>query len=245
MPAPRSVLSVLLRALGDFSLHPQGRPCGRPPAALRPGDDTTVTGAPASPSRQVIDFRQVHPTSSSPPSSRLGAIAMILWINGTFGAGKTSIAKELVEILPRARIYDPEQVGYMLRHILTEPIDDFQDWPPWRQLVVETAAQVHRYVGGVLVTPMTLLRRDYLREIFDGLASHGLEVRHVLVHAHPDELARRINHNQGLPEQTRRWRLDHLPIYQQALPWLTTGADLIDTTDRPPAQAARDIADPM
>jgi hypothetical protein len=32
-------------------LHlPQGRPCGRPPAALRPGDDTTVTGEPASPS---------------------------------------------------------------------------------------------------------------------------------------------------------------------------------------------------
>src|SRR5215211_428535 len=29
----RSVVSVLLRALGDVSLHPQGRPCGRPPAA--------------------------------------------------------------------------------------------------------------------------------------------------------------------------------------------------------------------
>jgi hypothetical protein len=36
MPASRSVVSVLVRALGDFSLHPQGRPCGRPPAALRP-----------------------------------------------------------------------------------------------------------------------------------------------------------------------------------------------------------------
>jgi hypothetical protein len=36
--------------LGDFSLHPQDRPCGRPPAALRPGNDTTVTGEPASPS---------------------------------------------------------------------------------------------------------------------------------------------------------------------------------------------------
>jgi hypothetical protein len=33
MPASRSVVSVLLRGLGDFSLHPQGRPCGRPPAA--------------------------------------------------------------------------------------------------------------------------------------------------------------------------------------------------------------------
>jgi hypothetical protein len=38
--------------LRDFSLHPQGRPCGRPAAALRPGSGTTVTGAPASPCRR-------------------------------------------------------------------------------------------------------------------------------------------------------------------------------------------------
>src|SRR5215203_6930278 len=29
----RSVVSMLLRELGDFSLYPQGRPCVRPPAA--------------------------------------------------------------------------------------------------------------------------------------------------------------------------------------------------------------------
>jgi hypothetical protein len=92
----------------------------------------------------------------------------------------------------------------MLRHVLTEPIDDFQDWPPWRQLVVATAAQVHSYVGSILVTPMTLLRRDYVQEIFHGLASHDFEVRHFLVHADPDELARRIEQDQGLPEQTRQ-----------------------------------------
>ena len=40
MPASRSVVSVLLRALGDFSLHPQGRPCGRPPAAAVLGRQT-------------------------------------------------------------------------------------------------------------------------------------------------------------------------------------------------------------
>ena len=131
----------------------------------------------------------------------------------------------------------------MLRHVLTEPIDDFQNWPPWRQLVIETAAQVHDYVGGILVTPMTLLRRDYLQEILDGLASHDLDVRHFLVHADPDELARRINHDEGSPEQTRQWRLDHLRTYQQALPWLTGCAQLIDTTDRAPAQAAREIAE--
>jgi hypothetical protein len=50
MPAFRSVVVVLLRELGDYSLHPQGRPCGRPPAALRPGSHTPVTGEPVSPS---------------------------------------------------------------------------------------------------------------------------------------------------------------------------------------------------
>ena len=167
---------------------------------------------------------------------------MIVWINGAFGAGKTSTARELVPLLPRARVYDPETVGDLLRHVLTEPVDDFQDWPPWRQLVVETAAQVHRYVGGVLVTPMTLLRRDYLQEIFNGLAGHGLEARHVLVHADQEELARRIIHDPGVSEQTRRWRLAHLDADKEALPWLASCADLIDTTDRSPAHAARDIA---
>jgi hypothetical protein len=33
MPAFCFVVAVLVRGLGDFSLHPQGRPCGRPPAA--------------------------------------------------------------------------------------------------------------------------------------------------------------------------------------------------------------------
>jgi hypothetical protein len=33
MLASRSVVSRLLRGLGEVSLHPQGRPCGRPPAA--------------------------------------------------------------------------------------------------------------------------------------------------------------------------------------------------------------------
>jgi len=36
-PVFRSVVSVLLRSLGDFSLHPQGRPWGRPPAAAALG----------------------------------------------------------------------------------------------------------------------------------------------------------------------------------------------------------------
>ena len=64
MPASRSVVSVLLRGLGDFSIHPQGRPCGRPAAALRPGSHTAVTGEPASPAgRTGGSGRQVRASS--------------------------------------------------------------------------------------------------------------------------------------------------------------------------------------
>jgi adenylylsulfate kinase-like enzyme len=51
---------------------------------------------------------------------------MIVWLNGTFGAGKTTTAPEVVTRLPEARIFDPEHVGFLLRQVLPEPPGDFQ-----------------------------------------------------------------------------------------------------------------------
>ena len=39
---------------------------------------------------------------------------MIIWINGGFGAGKTTLAEELHRRLPDTIVYDPEDVGLML-----------------------------------------------------------------------------------------------------------------------------------
>ena len=39
---------------------------------------------------------------------------MIIWLNGGFGAGKTTLAEELHRRLPDAVVYDPEDVGLML-----------------------------------------------------------------------------------------------------------------------------------
>ena len=39
---------------------------------------------------------------------------VIIWINGGFGAGKTTLAQELHRRLPDAVVYDPEDVGLML-----------------------------------------------------------------------------------------------------------------------------------
>jgi hypothetical protein len=162
---------------------------------------------------------------------------MIVWLNGTFGAGKTTTAVELVKLLPSARLFDPEMVGFMLRHVLHEPVDDFQDLPPWRALVRETATRVLRHVGGTLVAPQTILVEDYAREIFSGLAEDGVPVRHFVLHADTAELVRRI---EGSPEATR-WRLDHVRPYLDAIAWLHRDATVVDTTGRTPEEVALTI----
>lgn len=53
---------------------------------------------------------------------------MIVWINGPFGVGKTTLATGLEARMP-GRVFDPEKVGFLLRSIIKEPIDDFQHWP--------------------------------------------------------------------------------------------------------------------
>ncbi len=102
---------------------------------------------------------------------------MIVWLNGTFGAGKTTTGAELQALVPGARLFDPETVGYMLRPNLTDhPVRDFQDWPPWRPLVVATATELARYTGEHLIAAQTILSRAYLAEIFNGLRAAGLTV---------------------------------------------------------------------
>jgi hypothetical protein len=49
------------------------------------------------------------------------------------------LARTLVDVLPGSLLRDPEHVGLLLRDTLNEPVGDFQDWPPWRQLVVAAA----------------------------------------------------------------------------------------------------------
>ncbi len=74
---------------------------------------------------------------------------------------------------------------------------NFQDWSPWRPLVVETARRVLDYTGGTLVMPMTVLVEQYWREISSGLAQHAIPVRHFVLHADQDTLRGRIEGGHG------------------------------------------------
>ncbi|MDH6109100.1 8-oxo-dGTP pyrophosphatase MutT (NUDIX family) [Kitasatospora sp. MAP12-15] len=176
---------------------------------------------------------------------------MIVWVNGTFGAGKTSTCRELVELLPGSTLYDPEQVGYALRQLLPTQrlaqVKDFQDLPSWRRLVPEVATALLTEVPGPLVVPMTLLREDYRDEIFGSLAARGLPVHHFVLHAEETILRERIALSEEVPgdaeasERVRRWRLAHLPAYRAAQPWLHRDAHVVRTDGRTPRQVAQTL----
>ncbi|MEW2615548.1 ATP-binding protein [Streptomyces sp. NPDC047880] len=170
---------------------------------------------------------------------------MIVWLNGTHGAGKTTTSALVQQLIPGSRVFDAEKVGETLMDItpgLPGPgRENFQHWPPWRPLVVETARHVFDYAGGTLVIPMTVLVEQYWREISAGLAQHSIEVRHFVLHADQDTLRGRIEGEHAIPSP---FRLAHLAPYAEAArTWLHDAAEVVDTTHLTPAEAALRIAE--
>ncbi|WP_433343238.1 AAA family ATPase [Streptomyces sp. CA-253872] len=169
---------------------------------------------------------------------------MIVWLGGTYGAGKTTTARELARILPGARVFDSEEVGALLRGILRDEWPgNFQHWRMWRGLVVETARQVLAYAGGALVVPQTVLSEEYWDEIEAGFLAAGTPVRHFVLHADEETLRARIA-GDDKPESAGAgpWRLAHLDDYARALGWLRERATVIDTAHLTPEGAAARIA---
>jgi 8-oxo-dGTP pyrophosphatase MutT (NUDIX family) len=179
---------------------------------------------------------------------------VIVWINGAFGAGKTSAARELVDLIPNSTLYDPELIGGTLPMLL--PPDrlaaagDYQDLGIWRRLVVDAAAALHAEVGGVLVVPMTVLRQEYRDEIFGRLAARRIPVHHIVLT--PDEtiLRGRIEGRADRPdapdadERVRKWCHDHAEAFRAALDgWLGADAYAVDNGALTPEATAKVIAD--
>jgi predicted kinase len=139
-------------------------------------------------------------------------VLVIIWLNGAFGAGKTTLAEELRRRLPEAVVYNPEDVGLMLWKWM-RPNDDFQDLPSWREVVVATALSLRRHHAETLIVPMSLIRDAYRAEILGGLADAGEEVLHVFLEADAGVLRERliarapVPCNQGANQSGLEWAM--------------------------------------
>jgi predicted kinase len=121
-------------------------------------------------------------------------LQVMIWINGAFGSGKTTLANELHRRLPEALAFDPEYVGYILtRCVPNLENGDFQDIPLWRKLVAEFAIGLSAEYGRPLIIPMTLVNAAYREEIFGLINKAGDQILHVFLDVPAEELRRRID----------------------------------------------------
>jgi adenylylsulfate kinase-like enzyme len=119
---------------------------------------------------------------------------MIVWINGAYGSGKTTLVAEITRRRSDAVVFDPEHIGYLLRESVPVPIDNFQDLPSWREIVVASLLSLQRHHANLLLVPMTLIYVPYRREVLGALRAADVELLEVFLDVPADELRRRIEH---------------------------------------------------
>lgn len=141
---------------------------------------------------------------------------MFLLLNGAFGIGKTTVATLLEREVPGAMIYNPEDIGYVLRRLppfllgLRERPADYQNMPLWRTLIARGARHAH-HRAPIVIVPMAFTNRAYLDAFAGALSADAAVHRLCLVASSEvvtDRLAKRAcSENRAVTEfETRRAR---------------------------------------
>ena len=108
---------------------------------------------------------------------------MIILINGSFGIGKSTVARLLRRRVPRSLVYNPEWAGSILMRLPKwvklrgTGTDDFQDIDLWRMSVITGVRLFQAVTTGAVIVPMAFSRREYFDEVVAGLKSLDSDVR--------------------------------------------------------------------
>lgn len=119
---------------------------------------------------------------------------MIIWINGTFGSGKTTAAYELHKRVENSFVYDPERFGFVLMANVPKEISkgDFQNYHLWREANYSLLKQISEEYKGTIIIPMTLTNEQYFNEIVGKLRGDGIEVKHFTLSASKQTIQKRL-----------------------------------------------------
>lgn len=166
---------------------------------------------------------------------------VFVFLNGPFGVGKSTTARILATLLPRAGHYNPEHIGAALRlaHGPFYRAGDYQDLATWRRLV-PLVARLYLLRYPTVIMPITVWRRDYLAALLAGLRRADRDLRVFQLAAPEDELRRRVLSRPDA-RNGRDWWWSHL---ESGLAMASDAAfgEVIDTAGRSPLQVASTIA---
>lgn len=114
-------------------------------------------------------------------------------INGSFGVGKSTVAKLLRRALPGSVIYDPEWVGFVLMRLPRRArTDDFQHIALWRRSAVAGARLFRRLARGPVIIPMAFCDRPYFDEVVGGIGRFERDLRIFCLRASVETVRRRL-----------------------------------------------------
>lgn len=168
----------------------------------------------------------------------------VVWINGAFGVGKTTVANLLRDAVPGTVIVDPEEVGSLLRMTLQPvvPVHDFQEWGAWRDLVGATVTSVARELPlgsrGLVVVPQTITEETYWAQIIEGLGE-VIELIPVSLRVEESEHRRRAEGDTEEPGALR-WRLAKFGRFEDTT-WIDKSFTVLDTTGRSPEDTVDEL----
>lgn len=141
---------------------------------------------------------------------------MIVWINGAFGSGKTTVAEELNKRIQHSYLYDPENAGYFLRQNMPfgiEKEENFQHIPLWRELNFKMLEYIEKMYDGIIIVPMTIYIPQYYDEIIVRLKNSGIEIAHFILWAEKNTIIKRLVER---GDSETGWAAKHIDICLKA-----------------------------
>ena len=140
---------------------------------------------------------------------------MIIWLNGPFGVGKTTLANLLHQEIPNSILYDPELLGDFFQENLPKAVcpEDFQDYPIWRQTTVQIIRDLATKTGQVIIVPMTVFKKEYCQEIIEQGLIEDMCVQHNILVAEKETILDRLDKR---TQENNNWALKHLDNCLQA-----------------------------
>ena len=165
---------------------------------------------------------------------------MIIWLNGAYGVGKTTIGKLLKDELRPSFIFDPEAVGNGIRDNYPEELfyETFEQYDIWLKTCYEILKDISSHYDGTIIVPMTLLFKKSYQWIIRPLKEKGIDVRYIFLDADYETLYKRMVESGR--EEKDSWCVNHINdcLKQQKS---DNNAIHINTVNRTPHEIVNDI----
>jgi len=120
--------------------------------------------------------------------------AMIIWISGAYGVGKSALAEAMSEKMDHALVFDAEEVGNAVRgNYPNDPYGYiFEDYPLWGEFCYRMLKDIHCTFHKDILVPMTLVRRQSYTGIIEKLVRDGIKVHFIILEASHQNIHDRI-----------------------------------------------------